>query len=140
MHAEWFPGGSKTAPAVRSRRRAFEYKVAWHEAMNIQLDFHETTSTYESATPRHSAETCGCEEGVTYKTAKDGLIAKAKARIVAKGFGQVQDVHCFQTFAPTPSSSPLQIMAAVANEHGLKIFHLNIAQALFVRSLTSRYT
>ena len=58
----------------------------------------------------------------TYKTDKDGLIVKTKARLVAKGFSQVQDVDYFQTFAPTPSSASVKILAAVANEHGLKIF------------------
>ena len=44
----------------------------------------------------------------------------------------MQDVDYFQTFAPTPSSASVKILAAVANEHGLKIFHLDVAQA-FVR-------
>ena len=38
----------------------------------------------------------------------------------------MQDVDYFQTFAPTPSSASLKISAAVANEHGFKIFNLLI--------------
>ena len=60
-------------------------------------------------------------------------MAKTKARLVAKGFSQVQDVDYFQTFAPAPSSASIKMLAAVANEHGLKIFHLDVAQA-FVRA------
>ena len=52
---------------------------------------------------------------------------------MAKGFSQVQDVDCFQTFALTPSSASIKILAAVANEQDLKIFHLGVAQA-FVRA------
>ena len=52
---------------------------------------------------------------------------------MAKGFSQVQDVDYFRAFAPTPSSASVKILAAVANEHGWKIFHLNVAQA-FVRA------
>ncbi|CAN0591694.1 unnamed protein product, partial [Laminaria digitata] len=52
---------------------------------------------------------------------------------MAKGFSQVQDVDYFLTFAPTPLSASVKILAAVANEHGLKIFHLDVAQA-FVRA------
>ena len=59
----------------------------------------------------------------TYKTGKDGLILKTKAKLVAKGFSQAQHVDFFQAFAPTPSSASVQIMAAVSNEYGLKIFH-----------------
>ena len=45
----------------------------------------------------------------------------------------MQDVDYFQTFAPTPSSASVKILAAVANEHGLEIFHLDVAEA-FVRA------
>ena len=69
----------------------------------------------------------------SYKTYKDGMIAKTKASLVAKGFSQVQDVDYHQTFAPTPSSASKKILAAVANGQGLKIFHLDVAQA-FVRA------
>ena len=52
---------------------------------------------------------------------------------MAKGFSQVQGVDYFQTFAPTPSSASVKILVGFANEHGLKIFHLDVAQA-FVRA------
>ena len=45
----------------------------------------------------------------------------------------MQEVDYFQTFAPNPSSASIEIMAADANGHGLKIFHLGVAQA-FVRA------
>ena len=69
----------------------------------------------------------------SYKTVEDGLIAKTKASLVAKGFSQVQDVDCFQMFAPTPSSASINILEAVQNEQGLNIFHSDVSQA-FVRA------
>ena len=57
------------------------------------------------------------------------MIVTTKARLVAKGSSQVQHVDYFQTFAPTPSSASIKILAAVVNEYGLKIFHLHVAQA-----------
>ena len=60
----------------------------------------------------------------TNETGKGGSTVKSKeARLVAKGFTQAQNVDYFQTFASTPSSASVQIMAAVSNEYGLKIFH-----------------
>ena len=52
---------------------------------------------------------------------------------MAKGFSQVQDVDYFQTFAPTPASASVKFLAEVANEHGPKIFHFDVAQG-FVRA------
>lgn len=40
----------------------------------------------------------------------------------------MQDVNYFQTFPPTPSSNSVKLLAAVANEHGLLIYHLDVAQ------------
>ena len=66
------------------------------------------------------------------------MVAKTEARFVAEGFVQVQDVDYFQTFAPSPSSASTKILAAVANDHGLKMFHFDVAQT-FVRAKLNAY-
>ena len=76
----------------------------------------------------------------TYKTEKYGLIVKTKASLVAQGFSQVQDENYLQIFAPTPSSASVNILAAAVNEHGLKISHLDVAQAIVQRNSMPRYT
>lgn len=63
---------------------------------------------------------------------------KTKARLVAKGFSQVQRID-YRTFAATPSSAPLKLLAAAANGYGLEIFHLDAAKA-FVRVKLSHET
>ena len=50
--------------------------------------------------------------------------------MVAKGFTQVQDVYYHETTSPTPASAPVKMLAAVANEKGLAVFHLDVSQAL----------
>ena len=75
----------------------------------------------------------------TYKTGKDGLILKTKAKLVAKGFSQAQHVDFFQAFAPNPSSASVTLRTAVANEHGLSMFRLGVAQDLFARNLNINY-
>ena len=52
---------------------------------------------------------------------------------MSRGFSQVQDVHYFQTLAPTLSSGSVEILAAVGNVHGFKQFRPDVAQA-FVRA------
>ena len=99
--------------------------------MKTKLDVHKTTGTHEAATQPRGRKPVGAKWAFLYKTDKDGIIAKTKARLVAKGFSQVRDVDYFQTFAPTPSSASIKILAAVANEQGLKVFHLDVSQAFF---------
>ena len=103
--------------------------------MKIELDGHKTTDTYEAATPPLGLKLVGVKGAFTYKMDKDGLRVKPKARLVAKGFSQVQDVDYLQTLAPTPSSASVKILAAVASEYGLQIFHVDVSQAFVYAKL-----
>ena len=58
-----------------------------------------------------------------------GNYLKTKFRVVAKGFTQVQDVDYHETKSPTPASAPVKRIAAIANEKGLPVFHLDVSQA-----------
>ena len=65
----------------------------------------------------------------TYKGDGHGNCLKTKSRVVPKGFTQVQDVDYHETTSPTPASAPLKMIAAIANEKGLPVFHLDVSQA-----------
>ncbi|CAN0467941.1 unnamed protein product, partial [Discosporangium mesarthrocarpum] len=58
-----------------------------------------------------------------------GIVTRAKARLVAKGFSQKPGVDYFETFAPTPASSTVRLLAAIANECDLEMIHLDEEQA-----------
>ena len=66
----------------------------------------------------------------TYKDDGHGDCLKTKSRGVAKGFTQVQDVDYHETTSPTPTSAPVKMIATIANEKGLSVFHLGVSQAL----------
>ena len=65
----------------------------------------------------------------TYKGDEYGNFIKAKSRLVAKGFTQVQDVDYHETTSPTPASAPVKTIPVIANELGLPVFHLDVSQA-----------
>ena len=67
----------------------------------------------------------------TGKADTDGLLVTTNTRLVAKSFRRVQDVFCLPTFAPTPSSTPVKRLAAVAIEHDFNILFLDVARAFF---------
>ena len=54
---------------------------------------------------------------------------KTKSRLVAKGFSQVVGVDYNDTTSPTPAAAPVKMIAAVANEKGLPVYHLDVSQA-----------
>ena len=65
----------------------------------------------------------------TYKGDGHENCLKTKSRVVAKGFTQVQDVGYHETTSPTPASAPVKMIAAIANEKGLPVFHLDVSQS-----------
>ena len=65
----------------------------------------------------------------TYKGDGHGNCLKTKSRVVAKGSTQVQDVDYNETTSPTPASAPVEMIAAIANEISLPVFHLDVSQA-----------
>ena len=60
---------------------------------------------------------------------------KTKSQLVAQGFTQVQDVDYHETTSPTPASAPVKMLAVVANELDLPVFHLDVSQAFVQASL-----
>ena len=61
------------------------YKAAWRKAMKTELDGHKTTGIYEAVTPPRGRKPVGAKCAFSYKTDKDGIIVKTKARLVAEG-------------------------------------------------------
>lgn len=68
-----------------------------------------------------------------WKTNEYGRVVKAKARLVARGFGQRAGVDFFETFSPCPGISSMRLLAAIACELGWDICHVDAQQA-FVQS------
>ena len=75
----------------------------------------------------------------TYKGNRHGNYLKTKSRVVAKGFNQVQDVDYHETTSPMPVSAPVKMIAAIANEKGLSVFHLDVSWAFVQGPLEKIY-
>ena len=60
-------------------------------------------------------------------------MVKAKSRLVARGFKQLEGVDFSETFAPTVSSSCVRLLCAIACECDLDLCRFNVDQA-FVQS------
>ena len=57
--------------------------------MKTEVDGRKTSGTFEAATPPRGRKPVCAKWLFSYNTDKDGIIAKTKARLVAKIFSQV---------------------------------------------------
>lgn len=69
----------------------------------------------------------------SWKVNEFGRVVRAKARLVARGFGQREGVDFFETFSPCPSVTSIRLLAAIACELDLDLCHFDAEQA-FVQS------
>lgn len=69
----------------------------------------------------------------TWKVDEFGHVVRAKARLVARGFGQRAGVDFFETFSPCPSVTSIRLLAAIACEKDWDLCHFDAEQA-FVQS------
>ena len=58
---------------------------------------------------------------------------RAKAKLVARGFGQREGIDSFDTFSACPSVMSIRLLAALACELDLDLCHFDAEQA-FVQS------
>jgi hypothetical protein len=66
---------------------------------------------------------------LTIKTKLDGIIERFKARLVVRGFTQVQGIDYNETFALTVRMDTLRLFLATVAAEDLECFHYNIKNA-----------
>ena len=110
-----------------------EYREVWSSAMRAELNGHETAGTFSSNDIPKNVNIITAKWVFSWKTDSRGLITKAKARLVARGFGQRFAVDYFETFAATPAMTSIKLVMAVAVQEGWPLYHLDVKQA-FIRA------
>ena len=63
------------------------------------------------------------------KRDEDGKIAKYKARVVARGFSQIEGENYDETFAPTTGLTTTRLILILAQLMGMKTFHFDVKTA-----------
>ena len=103
------------------------------EAMDRELRALVANKTFSPVNGAPNRKAVDSKWVYKWKKDQDGNVVNAKARLVARGFSQIQGVDYFDTFAPTPSTSSIRLLACVALERGLDLYYFDAEQA-FVQS------
>lgn len=71
-----------------------------------------------------------------WKSDEFGRVVRAKARLVARGFGQRAGIDFFETFSPCPSVTSIRFLTAIACSLEWELWHYDVEQA-FVQATLS---
>ena len=122
------PEPSSYSEACKSRHAS-----VWKEAMFVEFRGLVEAGTF---TFRQDIDPLNVIDGkwvFMWKTDSNGYITRAKARLVARGFRQVEGVDYFETFAPTPTAATIRLAITYACQKDVGLLHFDVDQA-FVRS------
>ena len=115
----------QTYVSAMSGRKA-EY---WQKAMEEEMESIKKNNTWSLTSLPSGREAIGCKWVYRLKYNQNGSINKFKARIVAKGYSQIEGIDYNETFAPVTSLATLRVMIALAASRDLEIHQMDVKSA-----------
>ena len=100
-------GQAESIPQNLADIQKSEFYKEWWNALRLELDRHIEIGPFSADVVPKGVNVITAKWMFAWKTDSDGYITKAKARLVARGFGQQLGVDHFNTFAPTPIVSSI---------------------------------
>ena len=109
---------AKQSPASVEEALSGEHKGKWEEAMRIEMDSLKEIGVYELVDKPKGKKVVKSKWVLRVKTNKRGEIDKYEARVVAKGYSQVEGVDYDRTFSPTVRFESIRQLVAIGHRRG----------------------
>ncbi|KRZ09050.1 Retrovirus-related Pol polyprotein from transposon TNT 1-94 [Trichinella pseudospiralis] len=107
----------------------------WLKAINEELASHRENQSWEPAVLPPHKKVIKSKWVFKTKYKEDGTIEKRKARLVARGYSQLQGIDYEGTFAPTLGYSSLRYLLSLAAKNNLEVDQMDVVTAFLNLSL-----
>lgn len=111
-------------------------RLEWQAAMQSEYDSLINNNVWKLVDRPPNENVIKCKWVYKKKHDASGNFDKFKARLVARGFTQVQGVDFHETFSPVVRHSTMRILFSLANELDLNIDHIDVTTAFLNGDLT----
>ena len=101
----------------------------WVAAMNEELDQIEKNSTWELVPRPLDKNIIGSKWVFKNKSNEQGKIVRNKARLVCKGYAQVEGQDFDETFAPVARMEAIRMFLAYACHKRFKVYQMDVKSA-----------
>ena len=101
----------------------------WVKAMNEELDQIEKNKTWELVLRPSQKNVIGTKWVFRNKLDEAGKIVRNKARLVCKGYAQIEGIDFEETFAPVARMESIRMFLALAVHKGFRIHQMDIKSA-----------
>jgi hypothetical protein len=96
--------------------------LSWVNAMHEELKNFERNQDWTLVEPHRDVNVIGTKWVFKNKQGEDGEIVRNKARHVAQGFSQVEDLDFGETFAPVARVEAIRILLAFAASKRFRLY------------------
>jgi hypothetical protein len=100
----------------------------WVLAMQEELN-NFTRNEVWHLVPRPNQNVVGTKWVFRNKQDEHGVVTRNKARLVTKGYSQVEGLDFSETYAPIPRLETICILLAYATYHGFKLYQMDVKSA-----------
>jgi len=101
----------------------------WKEAIDEELDALNQNDTWELVPLPPDKRSISSKWVFKVKRYPDGRIQRHKARLVARGFAQIEGVDYSETYAPTTRYDTIRVLLSLSVSRGLKISQFDVKTA-----------
>ena len=112
-----------------------EHKEEWQQAMNSEMASLRENGVYELVDRPKGKKVVKSKWVFRVKTNEKGEIEKYKARVVAKGYSQVEGVDYDQTFSPTVRFESIRQLVALGASKGFEMHQMDVTTAFLYAPL-----
>jgi hypothetical protein len=101
----------------------------WVKAMNNELDQIEKNNTWEMVQRPEGKNVIGSKWIFKNKLNEQGKFIRNKARLVCKGYAQIEGLDFSETFAPVEILEPIRMFLAYAHHKRFKVYQMDVKSA-----------
>jgi hypothetical protein len=103
--------------------------LIWVNVMHEELENFEENQVWTLVEPPHDVNVIGTKWVFKNKQEEDGEVVRNKARLVAQGFSQVEDLDFGKNFALVARLEAIKILLAFAASKGFKLYQMDMKNA-----------
>jgi hypothetical protein len=99
---------------------------SWNKAMDEELDQIEKNDTWELVPRPKNKNVIDTKWVFRNKLNEDGQVTRNKARLVCKGYAQIEGIDFEETFAAVARMEAIRLFVAYACSKNIKVYQMNI--------------